>query len=217
MIKVVIVDDHPLFRAGAASSFAAERDFEVVGEASSGSAALEMIEKHLPDVVLLDIRLDGDVNGIQLAKWIRAEELDVKVVMLTNYANEPYVRASMETGVDGYLLKDTPASEVIESLRMIIQGRTVFSTRVSEKIVRGYLNSSAKAEIASPDRLTYREVEVLQLLVKGAANSDIASQLHVSPGTVQFHLSSIYSKLGVQGRVEAIVKAAREGLIVIDE
>ena len=127
------------------------------------------------------------------------------------------IRAMMEAGVDGYILKDTPPRDVIESVRMVMDGRTVFSSQVSGSLVRGYLSLSTGAQGKQPDAITDRERDVLQLLVNGATNAEIANELHVSVGTVQFHLTNIYSKLGVRSRAEAIVHASREGLVVLDD
>jgi DNA-binding NarL/FixJ family response regulator len=217
MISVLIVDDHPIFRAGVVATLSAEPDFEIAGNVSSASEALEVLSEASPDVVLTDIRLKGDINGVELVRRIRASHTEVRVVVLTNYSNEPYIRAMMELGVEGYMLKDTPPREVIESIRMVKAGRTVFSTQVSRKVVQGYLGQSTNGGTALSDRLTDKEAEVLQLLVDGASNPEIAERLHVSLATVQFHLTSVYSKLGVKNRAEAIVHAAREGLVVIDE
>jgi DNA-binding NarL/FixJ family response regulator len=217
MISVLIVDDHPIFRAGVVATLSAEPEFEIAGDVPSASEALEILSRARPDVVLTDVRLKGDINGVELVRRIRASHTEVRVVVLTNYSNEPYIRAMMELGVEGYMLKDTPPREVIESIRMVKAGRTVFSTQVSRKVVQGYLGQSTNGGTALSDRLTDKEAEVLQLLVDGASNPEIAERLHVSLATVQFHLTSVYSKLGVKNRAEAIVHAAREGLVVIDE
>ncbi len=217
MIRVLLVDDHPLFRAGARASLTSEPDFEVMGEANNAWEAVELIESLRPDVVLTDIRLKGDANGVELARRIRQSFPDVKIVVLTNYSNEPYIRAMMEVGVEAYMLKDTPPRDVIESVRMVMEGRAVFSSKVSRTIVKGYVGASSAVGTATRNQITEREANVLQLLVNGANNADIAETLHVSQATVQFHLTNLYSKLGVKGRSEAIVQAAREGLVVIDE
>jgi DNA-binding NarL/FixJ family response regulator len=217
MIRVLLVDDHPMFRAGAASAMAEEPDFEVIGEAQDANEALELIQTSQPDVVLLDIRLKGRVSGIALARQVRSEYPQVKIMVLTNFANEPYIRAMMEVGVEGYLTKDTPAREVVESIRMLKSGRTVFSEPVAKSMVRTYVRASSGNDVDSLGAVTRREAEVLQLLSEGASNPEIAEDLHVSVSNIQYHLTNIYSKLGVRSRAEAIVRAARVGLIVIDD
>ena len=120
MTRVLVVDDHPIFRAGAASTIGTEPDIEVIADVSSAAEALEAARRLKPDVILTDIRLNGDVNGVGLARSLREENSDVRIVVLTNYSNEPYVRAMMELGIEGYILKDMPPREVIESVRMVI-------------------------------------------------------------------------------------------------
>ena len=217
MVKLLIVDDHPIFRAGAVTSLMAEPDFEVLGEAASAPEALKLVRELQPDVILTDIRLKGDMNGIELARQVRAEYPHIRLIVLTNYSNDPYIKAMMEIGVEAYILKDTPPREVVDSVRMVMDGRTVFSAPVTQTILKGYINPSRNGTDVIPDGLTDREAEVLGLLVDGSSNSEIAASLHLSIATVQFHLTNIYSKLGVRNRAQAITKAARDGLIVIDE
>ena len=215
-IRVLIVDDHPLLRVGAATYLAQSDQFEVVGDAETAEEGLRLTQSLSPDVITLDIRLSGEHSGVWLAKQIRSEGLNVKILVLTNFMHEPYVRAMMEVGVDGYLLKDTAPSGIADAIRMIAGGRTVFSSSVSRKMVGGYLSSGA-ARGDSPDRLTPREVEVLQLATYEGTNRELADRLGISVKGIQQHLTSIYSKLRVQNRTEAVVKAARAGIIVVDD
>lgn len=217
MIEVLIVDDHPMFRAGARGSLSAEPDFELAGEVAGAEEALEAIRHHQPDVVMTDIRLKGSINGVALARQIRNEYPGVKIVVLTNYSNEPYIRAMMEIGVEGYILKDTSPRDVIDSLRMVMAGQTVFSAQVTQKVVRGYLGAQGETDDLRTETITVRETDVLRLLVSGASNIEIAESLNLSEASVRFHLTNIYSKLGVRSRTEAIIQAARQGLVVIDE
>ncbi len=216
MIKVLVVDDHPLLRTGVTTCLSSVEDFSTVGESDNAADALWLVRQARPDVVLLDIRLKGSMNGIDLAREIRRESPTTKIVMLTNYTYEPYVRAAMEVGVEGYIIKDTPPSEVIEAMRMVVSGRTVFSERIKEKIVAGYLSSPLAASRQAPESLTHREQEVLRLLAEGTSNSEIAEHLALSVKAIQAHLTNIYGKMGVQSRAEAIVQAARRGLVILD-
>jgi len=170
MIKVVIVDDHPMFRAGAIASLKSEADFEVVGEAANAHDALELISDYAPDVVLTDIRLDGPINGIELSRRVRSKYPDVRLVVLTNYSNEPYIRAMMNVCVEAYMLKDTKPREVIESLRMVVDGQTVYSSAVTRVIMRGYLSGPQQNGSSADVSVTHKEAEVLQLLARGESN-----------------------------------------------
>ncbi len=217
MARILIVDDHPIFRAGAASALKATDDFEVIGEVGTASGAFEIVRGCQPDLILTDIRLDGDVNGVVLAKQVRAEFPDIKIVVLTNYSHEPYIKAMMEARVEGYLLKDVPPSEVIESLRMILDGKSVFSESITHKLVTGYLGVSGDADGHSMETLTDRELELLQHVVRGLSNGEIAKQMDVSPKTVQGYLTNIYGKLDVKTRSEAAFHAVRHGLVILGD
>ena len=217
MINLLLVDDHPMFRAGALATMTAESDINVVGEAASASDALDIARSAALDVVLTYIRLKGGVNGLEFARRLRRERPDVKIIVLTNFCNQPYVRAMMEVGVEGYVLKDTPAHEVVESIRMVMAGRTVLSDRVTQVIVGGYLGHSSASDPSAPEPFTEREGDVLLLLALGASNAEIARRLGVSIAAVQYHLTNIYGKLAVGSRAETIIKAVRQGLVVIEE
>ena len=119
MIRVLVVDDHPLFRSGAVATIGAELDMEVVAEEEEAERALEVTSWLEPNVILTDIRLKGNTSGVELARHVREEQPDVKILVLTNYSNEPYIRAMMEIGVEGFVLKDTPPSEVVNAIRMV--------------------------------------------------------------------------------------------------
>ena len=206
-----------MMRVGAVTYLNDAPDCEVVGEADNVDEALDLAVHFRPNIVLLDIRLRGDRNGIDLARELRREVPDTKIIILTNFPYEPYVRAMMELAVDGYLLKDTPPSEVLEAVRMVMRGRNVFSATVSTGIVRGYLHSPYSREGRSKDSLTSREAEVLQLVADGRTNDDVAEALGVSTKAIEMHLTHLYAKLGARNRTEAVVQAARRGLVILDE
>ena len=216
-IRVLIVDDHPLLRVGAATYLSSSEHLEVVGEADNAVDAFELAKSKLPDVVLLDIRLKGTENGIALARWIKTEVPSIKLLVLTNFFHDPYIKAMMECGVEGYLLKDTAPSDVANAIRIIAGGGTVFSSGIAKAMVQGYLGSSPNADVQIPERLTAKEMEVLQLITVHASTRDLADHMHISVKGVQQHLTAIYAKLEVRGRTEAIIKASRTGLIVLDD
>ena len=217
MATVLIVDDHPIFRSGAATALAATEEFEVMGEVGSVSEAMEIIRNRQPDLLLTDIRLEGTANGVALAMQVRAEFPNIKIVVLTNYSHEPYIKAMMEVQVEGYLLKDVPPAEVIDSMRKILDGKRVFSNPITQKLVKGYLGAYKDGGSLPIGSLTARELELLQELVHGLSNGEIAENLNVSLKTVQGYLTVIYGKMNVKTRSEAVFRAIQEGLVIVDE
>ena len=217
MATVLIVDDHPIFRSGAATALAATEEFEVMGEVGSVSEAMEIIRNRQPDLLLTDIRLEGTANGVALAMQVRAEFPNIKIVVLTNYSHEPYIKAMMEAQVEGYLLKDVPPAEVIDSMRKILDGKRVFSNPITQKLVKGYLGAYKDGGSLPIGSLTARELELLQELVHGLSNGEIAENLNVSLKTVQGYLTVIYGKMNVKTRSEAVFRAIQEGLVIVDE
>lgn len=207
----MVVDDHPIVRQGIRTALEKIANFDIVGEADNADDAISSVELLSPDVVLLDIRLKGGRSGVEVAGRLRAMRPNLKIVVLTNHAQEPYLRAMVEAGVDGYLLKDTPPNQIVEALGMIVEGRSVYSDSVSSSLVTGYLRSQGAGN------LTAREAEVLQLVADGLSNEEVATKLEIGQKAVQLHLTRIYTKLEVSGRTDAIVQAAKRGIIIIDE
>ncbi len=207
----MLIDDHPIVRQGLRNALEKTSDFEVVGEADNAEDAYTAVELLSPDVVLLDIRLKGAVSGVEVANRLRTVRPGLKVTVLTNHPQEPYVRAMIQAGVDGYLLKDTPPNQIIQALGMIMRGRSVYSDSINSSLVSGYLKSEGVGD------LTAREAEVLQLTADGQPNEVIAQRLGISEKAIHLHLGRIYSKLGVTGRADAIIQAAKRGLVVIDQ
>jgi DNA-binding NarL/FixJ family response regulator len=209
--RVMVVDDHPIVRQGLRTALEKTTNFEIVGEADNADDAISAVELLDPDVMLLDIRLKGGRSGVEVAGRLRTLRPALKIVVLTNHAQEPYLRAMVEAGVDGYLLKDTPPNQIVEALGMIVEGRSVYSDSVSSSLVTGYLRSQGAGN------LTAREAEVLQLVADGLSNEEVANRLEIGQKAVQLHLTRIYTKLGVSGRTDAIVQAAKRGIIIIDQ
>ncbi len=207
--RILLVDDHPIVRMGARSALSKIPGSQIIGEADNADEAISMAEGLRPDLVFLDVRLKGEKSGIEVARELRARLPDLKIIVFTNFAQEPYVRAMMEAGVDGYLLKDTPPSQIAEAVRMVVQGGNVYSSQISSSIVTGYLKSPGNSS------LTSREAEILQFVADGKSNDEIASELGVSGKAVQLHLTNVYSKLNARNRTEALVIAARRGLVVL--
>lgn len=209
--RILVVDDHPIVRQGIRTAFADIERIEIVGEADNSEDAQKAVELLKPDLVMLDIRLKGSRSGIEVASQLRALRDDLKIVVLTNHSQEPYLRAMIKAGVDGYLLKDTAPSQIVEAVDMVLEGRSVYSNSINSRLVSGYLREKAAGD------LTSREAEVLQLVADGMTNEQVSQKLAIGQKGVQMHLTSIYSKLGVSRRTEAVAVGVRKGIVVIDD
>jgi DNA-binding NarL/FixJ family response regulator len=207
--RVVIADDHPLFRAGVHERLEKhESGIEVVGEASDGEEAYELVGRLRPDVVLLDIAMPN-LNGIEATRKIKAEWPEVGVLILTVYDDEQYIYALIDAGAAGYLLKTTEASELGDAVQRTRHGEAVLSPAITEKVLKRVIAGGRVQPVASP--LSEREREVLLLAARGASNKLIAHELRLSVRTVHAHMRSIFGKLGVASRTEAVMLGVRQG------
>lgn len=202
-IKVMIVDDHSLFREGLISLIERENDITVVGESESAEECMKTFEELDPSVVVMDIRMQG-MSGIEACRALKAMNPSVKVIMLSMYDNYQYVDKALQLGADGYLLKKVVSSDLVDAIRKVAQGEPVFSQQVMKRIVSSFREGPiAKRQEFPVLSLTNREREVLQLVSDGLRNKEIASQLSISVKTVDKSLTDIYRKLGVSSRVQA--------------
>jgi DNA-binding NarL/FixJ family response regulator len=208
--SVFIVDDHSFFRAGL-RSLLAEHDFPVLGEAASGEAALPLIERRRPDVVVMDLSMPG-MSGAETTRQLLERHPDVVVLVVTVSAAESDVLEALEAGASGYLLKDSGPAELVRAVEAAVDGDTPLSPRVAGLIVHRARGRAGDLD-ASSAGLSDREVEVLRLLVEGLDNNEIALKLYLSPTTVKRHVSTIFSKAGVSNRVQAAIWAVRAGII----
>jgi two-component system, NarL family, response regulator LiaR len=220
-IKVVIADDHPLFREGLRMILERSPDTEVVGEAADGEAVValvrELCTEVCPDIVLMDIAMPGG-DGMEATRGIKACCPDASVVFLSAFGEEKFVRSMVETGAAGFLLKDMRAHELVTAIRSVHQGGSVLSPSIAASILGSFdLEQRAMQESRTGESLTAREKEVLVLASRGLANKAIADRLEISSRTVQMHLSHIFEKLGVASRTEAVVTGLREGWLVPTE
>ena len=210
--KILIVDDHLMFREGIRTRLELEPGFDVVGEASSAEAALDQLKRSLPDILILDIRMPGR-SGIELAAIVRKTWPEVKILVLSGYDFDQYVRRLASIGIEGYLLKEAPQDNLVKALREIAAGGAVLPPHIASKVMRGYSADTRKPAAVPLWELTMRELEVLELLYQGLRNADIAGRLGISGRTVETHVSNIISKMGARGRTEAVKIAAEKGLI----
>lgn len=204
-IRVVLVDDHPVVRAGVRALLEGEDGITVVGEAGDASGAETAVRQTQPDVVLMDLNLGAGSGGAATAARLRALPQPPHVLVLTTYDTETDILAAIDAGASGYLLKDAPPDELFRAIRATARGETALAPAVAATLVR-------RASSPGPV-LTEREVEILELLAEGIANKEMARRLMVSEATVKSHLSHIYTKLGVDNRAGAVARAIEQRII----
>jgi NarL family two-component system response regulator LiaR len=209
-IRVLIVDDHDMLREGLASFLSAYPDLDLAGQAASGSEALRVCETARPDVILMDLKMP-EMDGVQTTRRILESYPHMKIVALTSFGEEDLVRAELQAGAIGYLLKNVSASELAQTIRAAHVGRPTLAGEAAMALL-----GSATGLPNPGDDLTERERDVLRLMARGLTNPEMARQLHVSRFTIKNHVSSILSKLGVSSRTEAATLALKRRLIQLD-
>jgi DNA-binding NarL/FixJ family response regulator len=213
-IRVLIADDHPLFRDGMRGLLGSLADMEVVGEASSGEQAIELARELQPDVILMDIKMPG-INGIEATREILHVSPRMGVLVVTMFEDDDSVFAAMRAGARGYLLKDSSGQEVGHAVRAVASGEAIFGAGVAQRLISFFnapsLAVSAASRRAFPE-LTEREEEILSLVAQGKINQEIAKELFVSLKTVRNHVSNIFLKLQVADRAQAVIRAREAGL-----
>ena len=215
--KIMLAEDHTVVREGTRKLLESQNDFEIVGEANNGEEAVELAGKLHPDVVVMDIAMPK-LSGIEATKQIKALYPGMAILVLTGYDNDEYVFALIEAGAAGYLLKEASGDELINAIRLVVAGEPVLHPRIIRKILdRLRTPDENNAEPISTELLTPREMEVLGLASRGMSNAEIADSLYLSVRTVQAHLRSIFNKLGVGSRSEAIVYALKKGWLNLDQ
>lgn len=210
MIRVLLVDDHPVVREGIRGMLSSEPDLDIVGEAGSGPEAVARVAALEPDVVLMDLRMPGG-DGAEATERIRADHPGVHVLVLTTYDTDTDILRAVEAGATGYLLKDTPRADLADAVRSAARGETVLSGRLAGKLLSRVRRREPAPE--KPATLSPREVEVLRLAAEGRTNAAIGRALHISATTVKTHLMRAYEKLGVGDRTAAVSQALRRGLL----
>jgi DNA-binding NarL/FixJ family response regulator len=214
-IRVAIVDDQALMRDGFTMILEAQPDIEVVGDAENGRLGVELCRRARPDVVLMDIRMPV-LDGIEATRQITAADgCDTRVLVLTTFDLDEYVFAAMRAGASGYLLKDTPAKELVAAIRVVAQGDGLLSPSVTRRLIEEFARRPEPDEVAPalPDDLTEREREALELLAHGLSNREIAAAMYIGEATAKTHISRLLTKLGVRDRVQAVVLAYETGLV----
>jgi two-component system, NarL family, response regulator len=204
-IRILLADDHEVVREGLAAILGRRDDFEVVAEVGDGEAAVEAWRRLKPNVALLDLRMPK-LEGVEAIRQIREFDNDAKLIILTTYDGDEDIYQGLRAGAKGYLLKDTPREQIVDAIHAVIAGRTYIPSQVGEKL----------ASRVNIDMLTDKELQILKQIANGQSNKHIAKEQSISEGTVKFHTNSIYAKLGVASRTEAVKIAMRRGLVKLE-
>ena len=217
-VKVILADDHQMFREGLRSLMERQTDIEIIAEAADGRSIIKLLQKLSPDVIIMDVSMPG-LNGIEATRQIKAEFTDVKVIALSMYSNRQYVIEMLKAGASGYLLKDCAVKELCEAIRIVAAGQVYLNPQVSTLVVNDYLKCLSDTPVAGPTDssvLSAREREVLQLLTEGERTKEIASILHVCVKTVERHRQNITGKLNLNSIAELTKYAIQEGLTSVE-
>jgi DNA-binding NarL/FixJ family response regulator len=216
VIRILLVDDQALVRAGFRMILDAEPEMEVVGEAADGREAIDQVRAVSPDVVLMDIRMP-ELDGLEATRRILATGNDgPKILMLTTFDHDEYVYDALRAGASGFLLKDTPPEQLVSAIEVIARGEALLSPTITRRVIAEFVKGTGpkpQAQFPRLEDLTARELEVLQLIARGLSNAEIATALFVSETTVKTHVARILMKLGLRDRVQAVVLAYESGVV----
>lgn len=215
-LRVLLADDHAVVRKGIREFLEEDGEVAVVAEASNGAEAVRLAGEHRPTVAVLDVQMPG-MSGIEATRQIKSAYPEIRVLILTAYDEDPYVFALLRAGADGYVLKNSDPDDLVRAVKTVASGGKVLSPDIAAKVVAQFTSGKPAAAAIQVEPLTERELEVLRLAAHGLTNKAIAVELGVSDRTVQGHLASIYGKLGVASRTEAVTKALKLGWLVLDE
>ena len=214
-IRILLVDDQPLFREGLRTLLSVQTDFEIVGEASNGEEAIRMVQIHHPSIVLMDLQMPL-LDGVKATRRLKAEQPDCRVIVLTTFDDDDNVFEGLRAGAVGYLLKDAPSEKLAEAIRLAARGESFLQPSVAAKVVAEFARLSRHTEsntVCLVEALSEREHVILGLIANGASNREIAQQLFLAEGTVKNHITNILGKLGVRDRTQAALKAKDMGLV----
>ncbi len=212
MTRIVLVEDHHMVREGLRRILESERDFELVGEAADGLTAVEMVERHRPDVLVMDLMIPR-LHGLELARRVSAEFKETRMLVLSMHADEPYVVEALRSGALGYVLKDSSGSDLVAAVRAVAVGRRYLSPELADKAIAGYIRPEGDKNADPIESLTKRERLVLQLAAEGMTSAEIAAKLFISPRTAETHRANLMRKLNLKSQTDLVRLAIRKGII----
>jgi DNA-binding NarL/FixJ family response regulator len=214
-VRILIVDDQALVRAGFRMILDAEPDIEVVGEASDGREGIDAARRLDPDIVLMDIRMP-ELDGLEATRRLTSDGERPRVLILTTFDLDEYVYEALRSGASGFLLKDTPPEQLVQAIGVVASGEALLAPSITRRLIEEFVRTGKPAQTAPPpgiDELTARELEVLRLMARGLSNAEIAKELYVGETTVKTHVARVLMKLGLRDRVQAVVLAYESGLV----
>lgn len=213
-IRILVADDHPVVRDGLVAMLQTQPDFEVVGEALDGRAAVDKARALTPDVLLLDLEMPV-LDGVAVLETLREAGSPVRVIVFTAFDTDDQIVGALRAGASGYLLKGSPRAEIFQAIRVVHGGGSLLQPVVASRLIAHMQDESDDPQADLPEPLTEREMDVLRLLARGMANKEIAAELVITERTVKFHISAIFGKLGATNRTEAVTLAVQRGLITL--
>ena len=214
-VTVLLADDHPIVRQGLRHLLEAEPNMRVVGEASNGLEAIQLVERIRPDVLILDIVMP-ELNGLELLKQVKERSTETRCIVLSMQSADVYVVEALKAGALGYVLKETGPSELVNAVHQVIQGQRFLSRRISERLIDVLIESSQKSISDPYQTLTTREREVLQMAAEGLSSAEIAKRLSISPRTAELHRGRMMNKLSLKNQTELVRYAFKRGILTLD-
>ena len=215
MIRVIVCDDQDIVYQGLSTILNNDPEIEVIAVAHDGQALLDLIPEKKPDLVLLDLKMPV-MNGVQAAQQIKQTFPSIDIIILTTYDDDEWLFDALHSGVQGYLLKDTPSKRIIEAIKGTMKGETFLDPAIAGKVLSSVSYQTLSVKSKNAIQLSERETEILNLMARGLTNADIARELFLSEGIVRNYASNLFSKLGVSDRTQAVIAGLRHGLIDID-
>lgn len=212
MITIALADDHHVVRQGFKALLESEKDFKLVGEAADGLEAVRIVEEQKPNILVLDLMIPR-LHGLEVVRHLRKSAPDTRVIILSMHADEPYVMEALRNGACGYVLKDATATDLVQAVRTVAEGRRYLSAVLAERAISGYVTHPGESDLDVYETLTNREREILQLAAEGKTSIEIGKSLFISPRTAETHRANLMRKLSLRSQTDLVRFAIRKGII----